>query len=58
MPGTQQLRQQERREQKLRDIRDQVAEGKLVIRQMTPEERARYLTGSGETVAHRGKRRR
>ena len=37
-----QQRQQEKREQKLRDIREQVAEGKLVIRQMTPAERKRF----------------
>lgn len=37
-----QLRQQEKREEKLRDIREQVAEGKLVIRQMTPAERKRF----------------
>jgi hypothetical protein len=42
MPGPQQLRQQERREQKLKDIRDQVAQGKLVIRHMTAAERKRY----------------
>jgi hypothetical protein len=37
-----QLRQQEKREEKLRDIREQVADGKLVIRQMTPAERKRF----------------
>ena len=37
-----QLRQQEKHEQKLREIREQVAEGTLVIRQMTPEERLRF----------------
>jgi hypothetical protein len=37
-----QLRQQEKREEKLRNIREQVAEGKLVIRQMTPDERRRF----------------
>ncbi|HEX5307535.1 MAG TPA: hypothetical protein VFW38_00470 [Solirubrobacteraceae bacterium] len=42
MPGPIQLRQQEKREEKLRDIREQVAEGKLVIRQMTPQERKRF----------------
>ena len=39
MPGPQQLRQQERHEQKLKDIQEQVAEGKLVIRKMTAAER-------------------
>jgi hypothetical protein len=42
LPGPQQLRQQERREKKLKDIREQVAQGKLVIRRMTAEERRRY----------------
>jgi hypothetical protein len=42
LPGVQQLRQQERREQKLEDIREQIAQGKLVIREMTAEERRRY----------------
>ncbi|MHB1469336.1 MAG: hypothetical protein ACYCU0_09880 [Solirubrobacteraceae bacterium] len=42
MPTPYQLRQQEQHEQKLRDIREQVASGKLVIRQMTPEERKRF----------------
>ena len=42
MPGPQQLRQQERHEQKLREIREQVARGTLVIRQMTAAERKLY----------------
>jgi hypothetical protein len=42
MPGPQQLRQQEQHERKLKEIQEQVAEGKLVIRQMTPAERKRY----------------
>jgi hypothetical protein len=42
VPTSHQLRQQEQHEQKLRDIREQVASGKLVIRQMTPEERRRF----------------
>ena len=42
MPSPMQLRQLEKREEKLRDIRDQVAEGRLVIREMTPEERRRF----------------
>jgi len=37
-----QLRQQEKREEKLRNVREQVAEGTLVIRQMTAAERKRY----------------
>jgi hypothetical protein len=42
VPSPMQLRQQEKREEKLRDIREQVAEGKLVIRQMTPDERRQF----------------
>jgi hypothetical protein len=42
VPSPSQLRHQEQREQKLRDIREQVASGKLVIREMTPEERKRF----------------
>jgi hypothetical protein len=42
VPTPMQVRQQEKREEKLRDIRAQVAEGKLVIRQMTPAERRRF----------------
>jgi hypothetical protein len=42
LPSPQQLRQQEQHEKKLREMQDQVAQGKLVIRQMTPEERRRY----------------
>ena len=42
MPGPQQLRQQEKHEEKLKDMREQVAQGKLVIRQMTADERKRY----------------
>ena len=41
-PGKQQQRAQEKHEAKLQDIREQVAEGRLVIRQMTQEERERY----------------
>jgi hypothetical protein len=33
-------REEQRRREKLSDIRQQVKEGSLVIRQMTPEERA------------------
>jgi hypothetical protein len=42
VPSPIQIRQQEKREEKLRDIREQVADGKLVIRQMTPAERKRF----------------
>jgi hypothetical protein len=42
VPGPQQLRQQEKHDEKLEAIREQVAEGKLVIRKMTAAERKRY----------------
>jgi hypothetical protein len=59
MPGPQQLRQQELHERKLKDIREQVAQGKLVIRQMTAAERKRYQPSAranarrGSTEKHR-----
>ncbi len=37
-----QQQRRERRQQKLEDIRRQLADGSLVIRQMTAEERTRY----------------
>jgi hypothetical protein len=57
VPGPQQLRQQEKHEEKLRDIREQVAQGKLVIRKMTPEERKRYPPRDPSSRTTRGKRR-
>ena len=42
MPVTQRLQQQKKREAKLNDMRQQVAQGKLVIRQMTSAERKQY----------------
>lgn len=57
MPSPMQLRQQEKREEKLRDIREQVAEGKLVIRQMTPEERKQFPPRDPSTRGAASKRR-
>lgn len=57
MPSPYQLRQQEQHEQKLRDIREQVANGKLVIRQMTPEERRRFPPRDSGLPRTRAKRR-
>jgi hypothetical protein len=57
VPGPIQLRQQEKHEQKLRDIREQVAEGTLVIRQMTPEERRRFPPRDPDRRSARAKRR-
>jgi hypothetical protein len=56
VPGPQQLRQQEKHEEKLKDIREQVSKGKLVIRQMTPDERKRYPPRPPNTSRGRGKR--
>jgi len=56
MPGPQQLRQQERHEEKLKDIREQVSKGKLVIRQMTKEERKRYPPRQDKPSRGRAKR--
>lgn len=42
MPGPQQIRQQLKREEKLEDIREQIANGRLVVRQMTAEERKHH----------------
>ncbi len=58
MPSSYQLRQQEQHEQKLKEIREQVAAGKLVIRQMTPEERRRFPPRDPADPAPRAKRRR
>jgi hypothetical protein len=57
VPGPIQLRQQEKHEQKLRDIREQVEEGTLVIRQMTPEERRRFPPRDPDRRNARTKRR-
>jgi hypothetical protein len=56
LPGPQQQRQQQKREQKLKDIRDQVAEGKLVIRRMTAEERERFPQREANTKRRGNKR--
>ena len=56
MPSSYQLRQQEQHDKKLTEIREQVANGKLVIRQMTPEERRRFPPRDSAAPA-RGKRR-
>jgi len=39
---TQRERDEERRKQKLEAVREQVEQGDLVIRKMTPEEREKY----------------
>ncbi|MGD0197962.1 MAG: hypothetical protein ABSC56_08665 [Solirubrobacteraceae bacterium] len=57
MPSPTQLRQLEQREQKLQDIREQVADGKLVIRQMTADERKRFPPAAPRVQSARGRRR-
>ena len=56
MPSSYQLRQQEAHEQKLKDIREQVEAGKLVIRKMTAEERRRFPPRDAEATTARGSR--
>ncbi len=58
MPGPQQIRQQEKHEEKLKDIREQVAQGKLVIRQMTADERKRYPPREAGSRSRAGSKRR
>lgn len=57
MPSSYHLRQQEQHEQKLKEIREQVASGKLVIRKMTPEERRRFPPRDPAAPGARTKRR-
>jgi hypothetical protein len=57
VPSPYQLRQQEQHEQKLEKIREQVASGKLVIRQMTPDERERFPPRDPAAPSTRTKRR-
>jgi hypothetical protein len=57
VPSSYQLRQQEQHDEKLKDIREQVATGKLVIRQMTPEERKRFPPRDPAAPGPRVKRR-
>jgi hypothetical protein len=57
VPSSYQSRQQEQHEQKLKDIREQVAAGKLVIRKMTAEERRRFPPRDPAVPGARAKRR-
>ena len=41
-PSETQKRQEKRRKEKLKAVQEQVEEGSLVIRKMTPEERKKY----------------
>jgi hypothetical protein len=52
-----QLRQQQQHEKKIKDMREQVEAGKLVIRQMTPEERKRFPPRDSSAPRPRSKRR-
>jgi hypothetical protein len=40
--STQRERAEEKRKEKLKAVEEQVADGSLTIRQMTPEEKAKY----------------
>jgi hypothetical protein len=55
---TQRERDAERREVKLAEIKEQVEDGQLSIRQMTPEERARYGSDDRPEPPPNAKRRR
>ncbi len=57
MPSSYQLRQQEQHEQKLQEIREQVAKGTLVIREMTADERKRFPPRKTAEPNARSKRR-
>ncbi len=57
MASSYQLRQQEQHEKKIREIREQVASGKLVIRKMTPAERRRFPPPESKPPGPRAKRR-
>ncbi len=57
MPSSYQLRQQEEHEKKVKEIREQVAAGKLVIRKMTAEERRRFPPRDPAASGERAKRR-
>jgi hypothetical protein len=57
MKSTQE-RQQEQRQQRLEDMRRQVREGTLVIRQMTDEERAKNPPRAREAEPRRNGRQR
>lgn len=56
MPTPQQARQEQKREEKLRLMREQVSEGKLVIRQMTAAERKRFPAREPKPPRGRAKR--
>jgi hypothetical protein len=57
VPTSNQLRQQAQHEHKLEQIREQVANGKLVIRQMTAAERKRFPPREPAAPRGRDKRR-
>jgi hypothetical protein len=57
VPSYHQLRRQEQHDKKMKDIRQQVASGKLVIRQMTRAERERFPPRDADAAGARSKRR-
>ena len=57
MPTSNQLRQQEQHEHKLKEIKAQVASGTLVIRQMTAAERKQFPPRNPAAAGAHGKRR-
>jgi hypothetical protein len=57
VPSSYQQRQQEQHDQKLKDIREQVTAGTLVIRKMTADERKRFPPRDPAAPSARSKRR-
>jgi hypothetical protein len=55
--SSQRERAEEKRRQKLEAVEQQVQEGSLTIRQMTPEERAKYPKPERERPVKRGRQR-
>jgi hypothetical protein len=52
MAKTDRERQDDKRDQQLETIRQQIASGDLTVRQMTPEERARWDKHSARSARH------
>ena len=51
-------RAQEKRDQKLTDMQDAIEDGRMTVRQLTPEEMAEHAERRAEIQAERAKRKR
>ena len=51
-------RSQAKREQKLQDVQEQIDEGRMTVRKLTPEEMAEHAKRRDEIQAERAKRKR